>query len=382
MNTVSINKELISWARQRAGLEVTDLLKLFPKFVEWEQGTSAPTLNQLEKLARKMCAPLGYFFLPKPPEEKLPIPDFRSVDDAPIQQPSPDLLETVFMMQRRQAWFRDFIIEEGAEPLAFIGSANMGKSPEEIAKDMRAVFGIKAHWAAAFKTWKDAFGSLWLNAEQAGVLVVCNGIVGFNTSRILDVEEFRGFVLPDSFAPLVFINNADAKAAQMFTLAHELAHLWLGSAGVLNFRQLEPSDNKTEKFCNQIAAEFLVPSDELNKIWGENNSFYSLSAHFKVSPLVGARRVLDAGLIGRDEFFKFYNTYMSNVQLQKEARRAKESGGNFYNNCDFRIGRPFAGTIARAVKGGKLLYRDAYKLTGLQGTTFDKYVLKISGEGG
>ncbi|HWW02795.1 MAG TPA: ImmA/IrrE family metallo-endopeptidase [Candidatus Acidoferrum sp.] len=379
MNTVSINKELISWARERAGLEVDDLIKSFPKFIEWEEGTSSPTLTQLEKLARKLYAPLGYFFLPKPPDEKLPIPDFRSVHDTPIQHPSPDLLETVFEMQRRQDWFREFIIEEGAEPLAFVGCASMRDKPGEVAKRMRATLGITAGWASASRTWEDAFGNLWLNCEQVGLLVVCNGIVGNNTNRILDVEEFRGFVLPDSYAPLVFINNADAKAAQMFTLAHELAHIWIGSAGVLNFRQLEPADNETERFCNQVAAEFLVPKDELAAMWDRVKSFYPLADHFKVSPLVIARRTLDAGYIQRSDFFGFYNSYMANVRTEKAA---KEPGGNFYHNCEYRIGQPFASAVARAVKAGRLLYRDAYRLTGLQGPTFDQYVLKISRESG
>lgn len=383
MNTISIKPELLIWARKRAGFEVSELLKYFPKLAEWEQGHSAPTLKQLEDLAKRLLAPLGYFFLPAPPEEKLPIPDFRSVHDAPIHNPSPDLMETIFSMQSRQAWFRDFIIDEGAEPLPFVGSASLRDKPNEVAKKIRAALGIDAGWIRSVKKWSDAFSGLWLNAEQAGIIIVCNGIVGNNTSRILDVEEFRGFVLPDSFVPLVFINNADAKAAQMFTLAHELAHIWIGSAGVLNFREMKPADNETELFCNAVAAEMLVPLDELAVACKDRRSFYELASYFKVSPLVVARRLLDAGLIKKDEFFKFYNGYMAEVRAKKEAKKAaKESGGNFYANCDYRIGRQFANAVGRAVKSGKMLYHDAYKLTGLQRATFDKYVLKISREGG
>jgi Zn-dependent peptidase ImmA (M78 family) len=192
------------------------------------------------------------------------------------------------------------------------------------------------------------------------------------------VEEFRGFVLPDSYAPFIFINNVDAKAAQMFTLVHELAHIWIGSAGVLNFRDMNPADNETERFCNEVAAEFLVPKQELARMWKHTKSFYDLANHFKVSPLVAARRVLDCNYIDKTEFFRFYNSYMSRVRDD----RASKEGGNFYANCDYRIGRPFAEAIARAAKKGTLLYRDAYKLTGLQGETFDKYVLKVRRETG
>jgi Zn-dependent peptidase ImmA (M78 family) len=380
MSTISIKPELLIWARKRAGFEVPELLKYFPKLAEWEQGVSAPTLKQLESLAKRLLAPLGYFFLPAPPEEKLPIPDFRSVRDTPIHNPSPDLMETIFSMQSRQAWFRDFIIDEGAEPLPFVGSASLSDEPDEVAKQIRAMLGINAGWARSVAKWSDAFSGLWLNAEHAGIIIVCNGIVCNNTSRILDVEEFRGFVLPDSYVPLVFINNADAKAAQMFTLAHELAHIWIGSAGVLNFREMKPADNETELFCNAVAAEMLVPQDELASAWKERRSFYELASYFKVSPLVVARRLLDVGFIKKDEFFKFYTGYMAEVRAKKVAK--KDGGGDFYANCDYRIGRTFANAVGRAVKSGKMLYHDAYKLTGLQGTTFDKYVLKISGEGG
>jgi Zn-dependent peptidase ImmA (M78 family) len=378
MNTLSIKPEIIRWARLRAGLEIEELLNLFPKFADWENGQASPTLNQLEKLARKVCAPLGYFFLPQPPEEKLPIADFRSMDNTPVIEPSPDLLETIFSMQRRQAWYREFIIEEGASPLTFIGSVSLHDKPEVVAAKMRETLDITSGWIKSLPKWSDAFNGVWQKSERLGILIVCNGIVGNNTNRILDVNEFRGFVLSDAFAPLVFINNADAKAAQMFTLIHELVHLWINAAGVLNFKEMAPTDNETELFCNAVAAEFLVPKDELAAAWRAEKSFYTLATWFKVSPLVVARRALDLALIKKSDFFGFYNTYMGKVRSDKAARE----GGNFYSNCDYRVGRPFTAAVDRATKSGRLLYRDAYNLTGLHGATFDKYVQKVTREGG
>jgi Zn-dependent peptidase ImmA (M78 family) len=378
MNTIPIKKELISWARRRAGLDIEDLAGAFPKFAEWEKGGSVPTLRQLESLSRRLVTPLGFFFLHEPPPEKLPIQDFRSVSDAPIEHPSPDLLDTIFMMQRRQAWYHEFIIGEGGQPLPFVGSASITEKPADVAKQIRLTLGITSGWAADEKTWKEAFKALWLRVEQVGILVVCNGVVGNNTSRVLDVKEFRGFVLADVYAPLIFINNADAKAAQLFTLAHELAHVWIGSEGVVNLPNMKPGDNRIEAFCNSTAAEFLVPTDEFESAWNHNHSFYQLADHFKVSPLVIARRAFDTSKIDRDEFFSFYNTTMSNVRADK----AKKKGGDFYAVSDFRIGHPFASAIARAVKSGRLLYHEAYNLTGLQGATFDKYIFKVQTEGG
>jgi Zn-dependent peptidase ImmA (M78 family) len=387
MNTVSIKKELITWALERAGFEANDLLRQFPKIGEWVEGKSLPTLRQLETLAHRLWAPLGYFFLPAPPEEKLPIPDFRSVGDTPIEQPSPNLLDTVFSMQRRQSWYKDFIIEEGAAPLPFFGSFKISDKPENVALDMRKQLGITPAWARSIPTWEDALAELGFKVEESGILAVWNSMVGNNTSRILELEEFRGFVLPDSYAPLIFVNSADAKAAQMFTLAHELAHIWIGTGGVLNFRALKPADNHTERFCNAVAAEFLIPKDELVAAWDtvkrQSAPFAALSRQFKISPLVAARRALDAGFIKKDDFLDFYKSYMIWVNNKKAEKKAAEKpGGDFYANCDYRIGRPFAQAVARAALGGRLLYRDAYKLTGLQGATFDKYIKRVSQEGG
>ena len=130
--------------------------------------------------------------------------------------------------------------------------------------------------------------------------MVVNGIVGNNTHRKLDPEKFRGFVLVDDYAPLVFVNGADSKAAQMFTLAHELAHLWFGSSAAFDLRELQPADDETERACNRIAAELLAPEHELRDAWTaalqSPNRYQVLARQFKVSELVAARRLLDLGL--------------------------------------------------------------------------------------
>jgi Zn-dependent peptidase ImmA (M78 family) len=378
---ISVKKELISWARERAGLEPQDLLNRFPKFTEWEKGTALPTLNQLESLATRLFAPLGYFFLATPPTEELPIKDFRSRKDKPTDDPSPNLLDTVFAMQQRQAWFKEFAMDEGAEPLPFVRSVTIKSDPNAVAADIRKTLAIAPNWANSVPTWTEALDELGMKAEQAGILVVWNGVVGNNPHRKLDVSEFQGFVLSDSYAPLIFINNADFKAAQMFTIAHELAHIWLGSAGVFNFEKLIPADSETEQFCNKVAAELLVPTDEISVAWRmAKNSvepFQIIARRFKISPLVAARRALDLGYISKQDFFDFYNNYLTDERRKKAA---KKPGGDFYANCNYRIGRPFAEAVLRATYEGKLLYHEAYKLTGLSGTTFDKYFKQVRSE--
>ena len=373
MSKVAVKSDLLSWARERSGVTRSALLKRFPKFREWERGEAQPTLRQLERLAKTTSTPLGYFFLPEPPDERLPIPDFRTVPGTQARRPSPNLLETIQTMQQRQGWMRDFLIEQGEEPLAFVGSVTLQDDPNQVASRIRVALSLGENWARLEPTWTDALRALREAIETISVLVMVNGIVGNNTRRKLDVNEFRGFVLVDDYAPLVFVNGADARAAQMFTLAHELAHLWLGRGGVFNFQDLQPANNEVELFCNRVAAEFLVPAQDLRRQWAEagpaDEPFQFIARHFKVSPLVAARRALDLGLIARREFFEFYREYQEDERRQKR----KSSGGDFYATQGMRIGERFANAVIRAVKEGRLLYRDAYRLTGLHGKTFDRY---------
>jgi len=380
MNRVYVKPALLRWARERAGLSEKDLLKTFPKLQEWETEISAPTLRQLETYAQRTWTPFGYFFLTEPPEEKLPIPDFRTVRDTPIHRPSPHLLEMVFTMQRRQAWLRDFLIEEQADPLAFVGSVSLRNDTVAVAAQMRDKLGITSDWARHFGTWGEALLALRDDIEELGVVTTWSGVVGNNTRRKLDVKEFRGFVLPDEYAPLIFVNSADAKAAQMFTLVHELVHVWLGSGGVSNLEALQPSDNRVEKFCNRVAAEFLVPVHEFEILWirakDTADPFQVIARRFKVSPLVAARRALDLNCISKQIFFDFYSAYMDE---DRRRRNARPSGGDFYRTNDLRLGRPFSEAIAHAVQDGRLLYHNAYQLTGLQGKTFDRFVGRLTG---
>lgn len=383
MTRVPVQPNMLKWARERVDLTPDDLRKSFPKIDEWEEGRTLPTLKQLEEFAKKTWTPFGYFFLKNPPEEKLPIPDFRTARDRQLHKPSPNLLETVHIMQRRQAWLRDYFIEEGFDPLPFIGSNDTDDEPEDVAGRMRQSIGIAEGWAAHNRTWTDALFDLRYKVEDAGIVTVWNGVVGNHTRRKLDVDEFRGFVLTDDYAPLVFVNSRDAKAAQMFTLVHEIAHLWLGKTGVLNFDDMQPADNETEKFCNVVAAEFLVPQAEMKAAWDDSKTmdepFQQIARHFKVSPLVAARRALDLRYIDRETFFTFYNAYMEDDR-RKLARQRKQPGGDFYATIPLRLGRPFAEAVVRATKEGKLLYRNAYQLTGLHGETFDKLAAKLKAE--
>jgi Zn-dependent peptidase ImmA (M78 family) len=371
---VQINPVLFQWAQDRASLETAELRDKFPQYPAWLSGESNPTIKQLEKFAARTYTPFGYFFLPEPPDEQLPIPDFRTIADRRVSRPSPHLLDTIHAVQLRQEWMRGFLIERGEPALPFIGSRTLKDSPEEVAADIRRTLGLEPRWSREFDTWEEALRTLVQRIEGADVLVMINGVVENNPHRPLNVEEFRGFVLVDAHAPVIFINGTDAKAAQMFTLVHELAHLWIGQSGVSAFRELLPSDNDVEIFCNKVAAEFLIPKREMQDAWTEvgrsEDPFGRVARLFKVSPVVAARRALDLGLVSRRRYFGFYEEYKATAAARK-ARTAP--GGNFYLTMGVRLGKRFPAAVFSAAKEGRLPYREAYQLTGLSGATYDRF---------
>ena len=328
MNKVAVKPSVVRWARERSGKDMADLAKRFPKLPQWEGGEAQPTFKQLERFAKATLTPLGALFLEEPPDEKLPVADFRTLKGRQPARPSAALMTTVQQMQRRQEWMREYLIEAGEEPLAFVGTVTLASSRVDAANNIRRTLGVDDGWASTYPTWSAALVGLRRAVEEIGVLVVVNGVVENNTQQKLDPEEFRGFVLCDDYAPLIFINGADFTSAQMFTLAHELAHLWLGTDGVFNLVDLQPYDDDVERFCNEVAAEVLIPGDELDGCWPSvaqsAEPFQALAKRFKVSPLVAARRVLDQKLMARNDFYGFLGRYATD-ERRRSAQRP--SGG-------------------------------------------------------
>ena len=377
MTRVPVSPEMLCWACERAGYDMEHIVARIPQFPAWIRRERHPTLKQLEKLAKLTHTPLGYLFLSEPPNERLPVPDHRTVAGTARYRPSPDLLDTLYTMQRRQAWLQESLVENDAEPLAFVASASLADDPDAVGREMRRVLGLDDGWAAGVHTWQDAVSELRLLIEQLGVMAVINGVVGNNPHRRLSVDEFRGFALTDPYAPLIFVNGADAKAAQMFTLAHELAHIWLGTEGLSGFKTLFPGGTDVEDWCNRAAAEFLAPAREFRVRWQEvmreAGRFEVLARTFKVSPIVAARRAFDLNLVDQNAFFDFYEHY-----INREHEGGKTPGcGNFYNNQNTRVGKLLALQVLSAAMDGRIGFKEAYDLTGLRGGTFQEYARRL-----
>jgi len=364
MAPVEVKNEMLRWARERAELTPNQLAKRFPKLGLWERGDAVPTFKQLEIFAKATYTPIGYLFLTEPPVERIPISDFRTMGGRERARPSLNLLETIYLCQQRQSWYHDYAKSNEA-PRPFVGSTNRTHSIEKTAKKIREALGFDLDARREYPTWTEALRRFIEQAESLGILVMCSGVVLNNNRLKLDPREFRGFAMADEYAPLVFINGADTKAAQMFTLAHELVHIWLGQSAVDDPDVSGGSSHETEQWCNQVAAELLVPMkvfrEELERNKGLNVDLGTLARRFKVSTLVVLRRLLDAGRLTQKAFSLAYDEELK--RLTDIPRGA--AGGNFFLTEAARVSKRFARALVASTFEGQTLYRDAFQMLGI-----------------
>ena len=369
MTTVAASIPVLRWAAQRARLHDEDLSARFRKWPQWLTGEAQPTLKQLEDFARLTHTAIGYFFLPDPPALALPVPDFRTLRDEELREPSSALLDTLYLCQQRQDWYRDYARVHGLSRLAFVGSAQVNEAPQAVAERMRAALMLSTEERRQLPTWTDALRQLIAKAEEAGVMVMASGIVGSNSHRRLDVGEFRGFALADDLAPLVFLNGADSKAAQMFTLAHELAHVWLGATGVSDTEAGQVPELHTERWCNQVAAELLMPLQAVRAAYQPGtpvpDEIQRLAREFKVSTLVALRRLFDAGFLDQARLWQHYRD--EQARLAQLERRGTGSG-DFYRTLGARTSKRFARAIVTSTLEGQTLFQDAFRMLGVRKT--------------
>jgi Zn-dependent peptidase ImmA (M78 family) len=369
MSAVAASIPVLRWAAERARLQDERLAARFHKWPQWLSGDAKPTLKQLEDFARLTHTAIGYFFLPEPPQLGLPVGDFRSLRDQALREPSSALLDTLYLCLQRQDWYREYARANGQTVLQFVGSAHTKEHPQAVARRIRVALKLTLEDRLALPTWTDALRQLIAKAEAAGVLVMTSGIVGSNSHRKLDVAEFRGFCLADPLAPLVFLNGADSKAAQMFTLAHELAHIWLGVTGVSDPQAGLVPAQQTERWCNQVAAELLIPLQALRTAYQPHNELAQelqrLAHEFKVSTLVVLRRLFDAGFLEQTRLWRHYRE--ETARLRDLAPR-HTGGGDFYRSLSARASRRFTHALISNTLEGQTLFQDAFRLLNVRKT--------------
>ena len=333
MNEAYIKPDMLRWARERSFDTIDDAaaaLKVkVEKLVAWERGDARPTFRKAQELAKKLKIPFGYLYLSEPPDEALPLPDLRTPAGTPPRRPSPDFLEVLYDALRKQEWYREYLLSERADPVPFVGRFTTNSAINAVAADIRNTIGLDEAFRTSAKTRDSFFSQLAQQAEDVGVIVMRSGIVGANTRRALDPEEFQGFAMSDSIAPLIFINQKDYESAQVFTFAHELAHIWMGLSGVSNIEYLTRASEQAhpdESITDAVAAETLVPAETFDLRWYRladlDGNLATLSTHYKVSRFVILRRAFELQKISNDTFRAKYRELAGNV-----TKRAGGGGG-------------------------------------------------------
>ncbi len=356
---------VVRWARLRAKLSVAEVAKKIsvspPTRVEaWEQddGEDRPTFRQAQNLADALHVPFGYLFLPEPPVEPLPLPDLRTKPNRATRlTPSSEFLDVAYDAMRKQEWYHEYLQNQDAHSISFVGKYTETTPVTTVAADIRRVLGMNDNLRREARDNDDYFRLLVARAERSGVMVVRTSIVGNNTHRTLDPNEFQGFAKADNLAPLVFVNQNDYQSAQIFTLMHELAHIWIGVSGISDSDYLEkPETDSTlhQRRADQIAAEALVPGVEFALRWDNSDDdardrLARLRRHYKVSVFVLLRRAYDLGKLSASEYRSLYEELGQQVRSKKAG-----GGGGGYSSLFSRNSHTIATAVLHAVFEGKV----------------------------
>ena len=373
MQRVQVSPDVIDWVFKRTGKspEHHEAPQWIKDAAKWKAADSPPTLKQLIDFARKAHVPIDYLFAPKPPSPaQLPLPDMRTVESEEIAEPSLELLEVVHLCQWRQEWYKDYLSRVSNLHCAFVGSASLQDSESEIASNMRNLLTLGSISAQGRK-WEEQLKELTRKAEEIGVLVMRMSMIR-SPHRKLDPAEFRGFALADDKAPLVFINGADGIGAQAFTFAHEFAHLMLGETALSGSRRPTEDHHEIEKWCNQVAAEFLVPATDFQEQYDParelDDQIPDLANRYKVSSLVILIRLKTLGHIGNQAFQQRYDAEKKRIA----AWLANRGGGGKGTTRSRQINEASASLCRAAISSireGTLTFRQACDLLNVTKTS-------------
>lgn len=361
-----LSRKMIDWIASSQGVSLETLAdQVMPKKVN-KFLTGVVSKAGAEKLAKIGGIPFGFLFLENPPKPVKPkIPDLRqSVDTRELGR---DFFEVYHDIEYKIEWYKEYLKENGNDqPLDFIGrfKYRTNLSHEVVAADIVRTINFNVENEIKSVTIESYFSKAAKLIENVGVLVFKNGVVGNNNNRKLDTREFRGFCISDNVAPVVFVNGSDAMSAQVFTLFHEVAHLWLGVDGVSGW----DTEKSIEAFCNKVAAEILMPSGLFLSSWTNASSdeeFYrvkEVSRQFKVSDFACAIRALQLGLI------EGYT--LESIRFEANNKPKKESnGGSFFNTLPVRNSQKLTNIIVSRAMSQQLPLREAGVLLNVKADT-------------
>ena len=380
---IIISEDILDWVISRVSPGALSS-KLWELLCAWKDGVKVPTYNQIEKISKASGIPLGYFFLKTPPVEDTSFVEYRTVDSAELSNPSRNLIDTMHDMEIIQDWLRNELSIIGDNNLQFVGAIDNRVNQEIFADYVRELLQIEINWYEQNHTAEENFRLLRNQISTIGVMVMMSGIVGSNTHRPLDTNEFRAFALVDEKAPLIFINSNDSINGKLFSLLHEFAHICLGENSLFNDRFGSATNvSSVETLCNALAAEILVPQSIFLTEWNVRSKtkdneevIEELAKWFKCGTTVIARRAYDQAFIDYATYLKIAKKA---VQFYLDHKNKSSGGGDYYRTAASRIDRRFFDLLIGSVHEGRTQYSDAFRLTNTNRSTFATLAEKMGG---
>lgn len=390
---VPVNPEILRWAREQSKLSLEQVVARAhitglkstgisgaERLSRWEERIEQPTFNELKSIAKAYRRPVLTFFLPIQPLTVPRLEDFRTFGDHSLVEFSPELAAFIRQIDALQQEVKDLLKEEGAEPLAFVGSIEPDTPPPSIAQTLREILNFPFEEQERINVRAPLFNILRNKAEEAGVFILRKADLGSHHTKI-SLDEFRGLTFADEIAPFIIVNPDDAESALLFSLIHELTHLCLGDSGISNDNILSPSDQQRkerEVLCNSVAAEFLVPTDKLiEELQYElshdiSDTIDFLARKFKVSRVVTGRRLLEIGHISTEVYWDLYNEWRMTWTDRRHRYSESDEGPGYYILTKSKLGSRLLRTIFNATFDGRLSYGDASNLLNVKVSNFNE----------
>jgi len=379
-----ITPKLLRWARESAKMTLKNAASKVNKTAEqlnaWEEGSEYPTIKQAEKLAKAYKRPFALFFLPENPSDFQPLQDFRKSDSKELTTGSVFIIREI---QQKQNWLSEVMEESGESKLSFIGKYSRQNSPEEVAEDILTTLKISRNISgqgSPVKYWVDQI-------EAKGIFVSRTSFI--HSRLLLDKDELQGFAIADLYAPFVFVNSQDWDAPQLFTLVHELAHLWINETGISNDVVIDSKNsNPIERFCNEVAANVLMPKDLMrlfnSQVYSNSISVYNAAKHLGVSSFAFIVRALNLSLISLGQYQtlktqvqKDFNEFLIREDEKKQKAKQKEGGPSPYLLRVNKNSRSFTQYVLDAFRGGNIEPTEASTLLNTSINNFKKLELQI-----
>ena len=379
-----ITTKVFKWARESAKMTeeiaASKVAVSVDKLKEWEAGESFPTIRQAQNLAKAYKRPFALFFLPGIPKDFQPLQDFRKAGSKELSTSSIFIIREI---QQKQAWISEVNEDNNEDVIPFVGKFSLRDNPIVVAQDILRTLNINP---LAYKANNPILEWIY-KAESNGIFI---SRTSFIHSRMkLDSNEIQGFAIADNYAPFVFVNSDDWNAPQLFTLVHELAHIWIAETGISN--DVEPLIKKIdvynpiELFCNEVAANALMPKEFVENL--NPKAFTNTKEVFKNAKIIGGSsfallvRALNLNIISLNSYKKLkietdfeFNEFLKREAEKKTRQKQKEKSGgpNYFLLQLNRNSRLFTQTVLDAFRGGYIEPTQASSLLNIKVNKFPK----------